>query len=455
MVSGVTLQVEPRRGRVDGPFSVTVNGLPPGCEVTLVVSTVDGGQREWTSRSRFVAHPSGSGDEQKSGTVDPSHQAPLAGSGYSGVDSLGPLWSVTGDGTTLFRKSRPTPLRYRIAAEVGGAEVAFVDDVERHFGSAVVHEPISEPGIVGTLHRPDDESEHLGVIIFGGSDGGTLDHAASLLADESYMVLALAYFGVEDRPASLAGIDLDEIDLAVSWLLDRGNVRGPEVAVIGISRGAELALQLAAGNPDIGPVVAVSPSALRQPGLTSNYSDFTQAAWVRHDQELLFNPSKLGVRDWFGWLWGAVRRQPMRQVESFREDLKHPDRVHRAAIEVERCRGPIMLVSGMVDQLWPSSEFADLIVARLRKHGRGTDVEDVRYAGVGHFAAFPFALPGLPPAIQMRPASFFAIDFGGVSAAHAAAARDAWSRELDFLGRWRARLDRAVAGSTGETEGSA
>lgn len=453
--SGVVLHVEPRRTRVDDFLSVRIEGLPARARADLVVTTTDGALREWSSRSVFRA------DDQ--GVVDLMRDAPLPGSSYAGVDPTGPLWSVTDDGTALFRKRRPTPLRYRFAVELGAVgEVAVADGVERHFGRDVVEVAVAEPGLVGTLHRPQGSKPRPGVLLLGGSDGGSLDHAASLLADEGYVVLALAYFGVEDRPPTLAGIDLDEIDGAVSWLLARPEVTGWEVAAVGISRGAELALQLASDNPRVGAVVAVAPSALRQPGLTSNYTDFTQPAWVRDGEPLAFNGSRLGVRDWVGTAWGMLRRRPMRQVESFREDLRHPDRVRRAGIAVERCTGPLLLVSGEADQLWPSAEFADLILARLHLHGRAEIAEDVRYAGVGHFVAFPMGIPGLPPSIRMRPTSFFAIDFGGEPAAHVRAALDAWVRQLDFLDRWQARLtgapnpldqlDRAPAGASGGGE---
>lgn len=433
MVSGISLQVEPRRARVDSSLTVRVSGLAPAATVRLVSTTHDGGLREWTSRSSFRA------DAQ--GVVDLERDAPLTGSSYAVADPTGPLWSVVGDGTSLFAKKRPTPLRFRFTLETeDGREVAVVDDIERHFGDRVVQEAVAEGPVIGTLHRPDHGERSPGVLLLGGSDGGTLDHAASLLADEGYAVLALGYFGVEDRPPTLVGIDLDEMDMAVAWLLDHPAVSGPQCAVVGISRGAELALQLAADNPTIGAVVAVAPSALRQPGLTTNFADFTQPAWVRGGTALPFNESKLGLRDWAKSAWGMLRRAPMRQVESFREDLRHGDRISRAAIAVERCTGPLLLVSGEQDQLWPSAEFADLILARLHRHGLAEHAEDLRYAEVGHFVAFPLGIPGMPPAIGMRPTSFFGIDFGGQPQAHAAAALDAWINQLDFLDRWRVSL---------------
>ncbi|WP_165699985.1 acyl-CoA thioesterase/bile acid-CoA:amino acid N-acyltransferase family protein [Ornithinimicrobium ciconiae] len=435
-MSAVTLQVAPRRTRVDDSLSVRIEGLTPYAPADLVVTTTDGALRVWTSRSAFRA--------DSEGVIDLTRDAPLTGSSYAGVDPTGPLWSVVGDGTALFRKQRATPLQYRFAVELGTAgEVAVVDAVVRHFGHRVVEESVAEPGIVGTVHRPGDRQPRPAVLLLGGSDGGSLNHAASLLADEGYVVLALAYFGVEDRPPTLAGIDLDDIDGAVSWLLARPDVTGAQIAAVGISRGAELALQLASDNPRVGAVVAVAPSALRQPGLTTNFSDFTHAAWVRGAVPLPFNGSKLGMRDWLGSAWGMLRRRPMRQVESFREDLRHPDRVRRAGIAVERCTGPLLLVSGEDDQLWPSAEFADLILARLHAHGRVELAEDLRYARVGHFVAFPMGIPGMPPSIDLSPTSFFSIDFGGERAEHAAAAVNAWVRQLDFLDRWRSGLDPA------------
>lgn len=51
--------------------------------------------------------------------------------------------------------------------------------------------------------------------------------------------------------------------------------------------------------------------------------------------------------------------------------------------------GPIMLVSGTDDQVWPSSTMANLAMERLRKKGFAQMAEHLKYEGAGHFIGLP------------------------------------------------------------------
>ena len=51
--------------------------------------------------------------------------------------------------------------------------------------------------------------------------------------------------------------------------------------------------------------------------------------------------------------------------EAIAEADAHPD----TAIPAEKIRGPVLLISGSDDHIWPSQRFADRIVARLQGAG--------------------------------------------------------------------------------------
>ena len=97
-----------------------------------------------------------------------------------------------------------------------------------------------------------------------------------------------------------------------------------------------------------------------------------------------------------------------------------------AAIAVERIRGPLMLVSGEDDQMWPSTRMADAIVARLTAHGRSFEYSHFSYAGAGHFSG--------PPSFNAHVGGG-SFDLGGAAEANAAARNDSWPRVIDFLRR--------------------
>ena len=75
-----------------------------------------------------------------------------------------------------------------------------------------------------------------------------------------------------------------------------------------------------------------------------------------------------------------------------------PDNV----IPVERISGPIFLVAGVDDLLWPSAIYAAEVVARLREHQRG-DYTSLVYQRAGHLVASPFRTSRRPPRRSAAP----------------------------------------------------
>ena len=435
---GTVVHVDPPTTRVDEPFSLTVSGLPPGEPVTIRAMTRDGELREWASHAIFLA-----GDD---GTVDVATAAPLSGT-YSGVDPAGLLWSmlpVRGP-STFFVRRKAAPLRVRVTVEAplkgpgqgkpeaGGRELAACD-VERTFGGETVLRRVADGrGLAGDLFFPVAGGPHPGVMVVSGSDGGQLDHAASLLAAHGYAVLSLGYFGVEDRPAGLHHIDLEYFEQALDWMAVQPEVKGDRIIVIGLSRGGELALQLGSMFPRIAGVVAGSPCGIRQAGITKRNSDFTKPAWMYGGTALPYVPARFNLRRFLQFYSVFVFRRPLRLRPVFERLLRKHDLVAAATIHVERIKGPVLLLSGSGDELWPSERFADLVMARLGDEERPYADEHLRYAGAGHFMCFPYALPSLPPMTRMSPVPVFTMDFGGTPAANAASARDSWPEILRFL----------------------
>ena len=91
-----------------------------------------------------------------------------------------------------------------------------------------------------------------------------------------------------------------------------------------------------------------------------------------------------------------------------------------AAIPVERTKGPVLLLSGSDDQLWPSPEMSDRVMARLRQNRHPYRDKHLELVGNGHILTMPNQpTVGLPA--------------GGNPADSARAARRAWARTLRFL----------------------
>jgi dienelactone hydrolase len=424
---GTVVHVDPPVARVDEPFRLTASGLPPGEPVTIRAVTRDGELREWASSATFLA-----GDD---GTVDVSTAAPLSGT-YTGVDPTGLLWSmqpVERGPRTFFVRRKAAPLRVRVTVGSGGRELASCE-VDRTFGGeSVVRRVADGRGLAGDLFFPIAGGPHPGVMVVSGSDGGQLDHAASLLAAHGYAVLSLGYCGVEDRPAGLHHIDLEYFEQALEWMAVQPEVSGDRIIVVGLSRGGELALQLASMFPRIAGVVAGSPCGIRQAGIGKRNSDFTKPAWMYGGTALPYVPARFNLRRFFQFYSVFVFRRPLRLRPVFEALLRKHDLVAAATIQVERIKGPVLLISGTADELWPSERFAEIVMARLRENEHPYPDKHVRYAGAGHFVCFPYALPSMAPMTRMSPVPVFTMDFGGTAEANAASARDSWPEILRFL----------------------
>jgi dienelactone hydrolase len=421
------IEVTPETSLIDEEVSIRLSHLSPGEFVTLRAETQDGSLRRWISHATFVA--------DSHGCVNVSTQEPIRGT-YSEINAMGLFWSMVPEETkrpTFFTKTKPTPMTVKLTAEVNGAVLASTS-IQREFAAAGVTEiPIREQGLVGTLFLPVDPIPHPAVIILNGSDGGMHENAAALLASRGYAALALAYFGMEDLPKELINIPLEYFEKAIGWLQKQKQVVPHKIAVIGLSRGGELALLLGATFPAIRAVIAGAPSGIVYGGVKSNSSDYSSPSWTQYGVPLPYVPYKPTFFDTVMFLGKWLTHTPFVSKPAFLQTLQKRKEVAEATIPVEKIQGPILLLSGQQDQLWPSAQFSELILERLRSHKHPYLYEHLSYAEAGHFVCFPYGLPSLPPMIALSPVAGMLIVFGGTPGAQAAAATDSWLKIRAFL----------------------
>lgn len=425
------LEITPHTSLIDESVSLRLSGLQPLQHATIHAQTLDGFHQHWQSTATFVA------DEQ--GMVDLSTQKPLSGS-YCEVDPLGLFWSMSiiekgKQKKAFFARNKPRPLTVTIRAEVEGAPVA-TTSIQRLFAApGVTSIPVTDQDFVGTLFVPPGPGPHPVALILNGSDGGMRECAASLLASRGYAGLALTYFSgfsnIEDCPKDLIEIPLEYFASAIRWLKEQEAIDGEKIAVIGLSRGGELALLLGATFPAIKAVVGCAPSAYIQSGLR-NMQAVPQAAWTHHDEPLPYVPMKNGFLDFVQSFWKFVSHQPFTLRSSFLKGTEKLSERDETAIPVEKICGPLLLISGKEDQLWPSDVYAELVVERLRKHNHPYPVEHVCYEQTGHFVCFPYGLPSLPPMLELATGPVI-FGFGGVASSQARANIDSWQKILTFL----------------------
>ena len=226
--------------------------------------------------------------------------------------------------------------------------------------------------LVGTLFTPAGRGRHPAMIVFGGSEGGKTvpELQAAYLASHGYTTLALAYFGSAGVPAELSLIPLEYFATAIDWLGHQPTVNPHRIGVRGGSRGGELALLLGSRYPQLKAIVASAPSNVVWGGLPN----IGQSAWSENGRPVPFLIPKLdGSKPPFDW-WVDALDTPQAAV---------------AAIPVERINGPVLLLNGADDQLWPSPEMTDRIMARLRAHRHPYADQHLEFVGNGHILTLP------------------------------------------------------------------
>ena len=111
--------------------------------------------------------------------------------------------------------------------------------------------------------------------------------------------------------------------------------------------------------------------------------------------------------------------------------LRDPHYVAKVSIPVERIQGPVLMISGRDDCLWPSTELTEFAVQRFRQKDFPFHFEHLSYPSAGHSIAWPNA-----PATMLKskhPVSGEDMDMGGTPEGTAHARQDSWPRVLAFL----------------------
>jgi dienelactone hydrolase len=377
---------------------------------------LDEAHQLWQSSAHFHA--------DRQGAVDLARQASEGGS-YSGLDHMGLFWSLLPahdpkpEATRVYATTT-APWAVRLSALVGGKQVASQTAKRELVDPRVRRSQLQQGGLVGILYSPPDSDRHPGVLVMGGSEGGVGVSAglAALFASHGLVALALAYFKAPGLPPQLADIPLEYFTRARDWLDSQPDVKPGRVAVVGLSRGGELALLLAATFPDrFQSVVAYVPSAEIYPGYGAQ-TPIPPAAWTLNGKPLPWLPvpvNQVIARD------GLLDDRP-----AFESSLANQPAAAAAVIPVEKIAGPLLLISGTDDQAWPSDRYADLIELRRKTANVPYADQSLKYEGAGHLISQPY----LPTNLNQLPG----VAMGGTPRAYASADADSWPRVLRFLG---------------------
>ena len=234
---------------------------------------------------------------------------------------------------------------------------------------------LEDHGFIGKYQCPGNlTSPRLDILVLGGSEGGIPRGEGFRKA--GFPVLSVAYFGIGELPPALNLIPLEYFDKPIDWLLAQKETMPGGIAVIGGSKGAELALLLASREPRIQGVIAFSPSSVVFQGIPNPRvwgSWEPMSSWSACGRPMPYVP------------YDTSQGFDINNLRSFYNlAMKQEEHMRRAAIEVERINGPILLFSGRQDSLWDASAMGDMIIKRLQEKQFQHEFEHHAYPEAGH-----------------------------------------------------------------------
>lgn len=422
------LEISPNPAFVDEPVSMRLRGVRAGARVILRAAVRDGAGRMWESHGVYVANGDGLVDSAVHKSVDGS---------YRGTDAAGLFWSMSAAGDAkaqhvTFCKNSVEADCVTISAEADGEQIAEAMLERRWVSPNTEIRELRAEGTVGQLCIPPGRGRRPVIIVLGGSGGGFDLDKAAVLSRHGFATLALAYFGIASLPKWLHGVPMEYFAAAMEWLGAWEEIDASRIALLGVSRGAELALLLGSRFPQVRAVVAYAPSAVAwSSGGRDKSTGQTIPCWTQNGGAIPFAPLPLRGFIARSAIPVGVLRRPVKFRTLFQRALQNREIVARAAIPVEQTRGPILLVSGGDDQVWPAARMAEMIVERLRSRGFAHAVEHKNYPMAGHALRYP----AMPTTTRMSRSGGvrFPILLGGAAQADAQAQADAWRCSIEFF----------------------
>jgi pimeloyl-ACP methyl ester carboxylesterase len=262
-----------------------------------------------------------------------------------------------------------------------------------HDGSQRITLRMSPDTLMGDVSVRDLEVNHplverpAIIVLAGGSEGGfwTGGRLMMPLAWSGYSIRFMAYVGAEGAPSRLVERDLEPIAAALGQARQTNGHARRCVGLIGVSKGGELAMLLAAygdalsegDGPLVDAVVAAAPSHVvwQTPDITLS----VRSSWAMNGEPLEFVRHPWLSPFLFDVLFDFpnVSRYLGHALQSAPDDSA-------AAIPVERISIPTLMVAGDDDPVWPAQEMTQAALARADRLNPDHALELSVYGG-DHF----------------------------------------------------------------------
>jgi len=227
---------------------------------------------------------------------------------------------------------------------------------------------------------PEGEGPYPAIILLGGSEGG--DRAARSLAtrflENGYAILGLPYYSpawgdqpqqFPGLPRAFADIPVDKAEIAKDWLASRAEIRADDIALYGVSKGAEFALIAGTKIDGFAAIAAIVPSDVVWEGWgTADGSRPSSFSW--RGEALPFVRYE-GMNEEFANPTGPNGRPRLRLPHDKGRNAD-PAQAIAARIAVETIDEPVLVAGGDKDLVWNSGEMAQMVAERRAEAGLPT-----------------------------------------------------------------------------------
>ncbi|KAK5866846.1 hypothetical protein PBY51_011388 [Eleginops maclovinus] len=413
----VKLSVQPSRGLMDEKFTVLVQNILPGFQLTVHALHQCEDGHSWEAFAHYSANTTG--------TVDVS-QDPSLGGTYSGVEPMGLLWSlrpVSGSipGLRLRKVNVQTPMVVTISVYQGHQMGGFLDQVpltsvvvERwYMAPGVRRVPITEGSLTATLFLPSGPGPFPGLLDLWGGGGKLVEYRAALLASHGIASMALDYLTPQITLETGKIVDNDYFETAFRVLEQHPQILGSRIAMLGLSFGTAVTLRMAVYSEVMKLRCVVSISGFHVQPIDGPVEQIVALFNKNIKKTYLDKDNQMILRD----LLLPIPTDPSLKVD------------------VGRLQCPLLLVVGEDDQNCAAVESAIDMKEMMERAGNSHLLTVLSYKNTGHLIEppfTPFARASTFKTVTCPPMKMMAL-WGGDVVGHSRAQEDAWRKTLDFL----------------------
>lgn len=228
--------------------------------------------------------------------------------------------------------------------------------------------------------KPDGAGPFPTIIVLGGSEGGdsSARRKAPLFLEQGYAVLGLPYYSpawgqppqFPQLSQAFDAIPVEMVGTARDWLVQRDDVRGDDIGLYGVSKGAELVLLAGSYMDGFAAIAAIVPTDVVWEGWGPGTKPGEVSSFSWKGEPLPFVPYE-GMNEAFALASQTGERARLR-IPHDRGRNANPDRAVAARIAVEKIDEPVLVAGGDADNVWNSGEMAQAIAERRAEAGLPT-----------------------------------------------------------------------------------